>query len=429
MRSRLFCIVFVLECCCFGNISGSLSASNNNSNKKRIEQLKTQKKKADRKARQLNTKIDRNKHTLRSSLYQIEAINQNIAEDNRLVAQKNEEIHRMNSRIDSLSHEILRMEMNYNVAKRKYVELLYKFYQKNTVYDRLLYLFSANSVQQAYLRFRYVRLLAQMRRTQAIHIQNSRADLVAKKNELIDAKRDGEKLLADREREMRNLERDKVRQKEMIAHLRKRGRELRSQLARQQQASNRLNNRIQSLVEAEVRRSQKLQRSSSRKSTAKSSSPSQRNFSSSSRDDNTSAGSNFASVKGRMHWPVWNGFISGHFGNHPHPVLKNVMVDNKGVYITAPARAMAISTFAGKVTQIFSIPGSNNAIIVRHGDYLTVYANLTSVCVKQGQQISRGSNLGRIFTDPDDSEHSVLFFQVWREKNLQNPEKWLRPLK
>ncbi len=134
---------------------------------------------------------------------------------------------------------------------------------------------------------------------------------------------------------------------------------------------------------------------------------------------------NFERNIGRLPWPTSNGFISGHFGIQQHPVLKHVTTNNKGVYIQTPSGSTARAVFEGVVTQRFSIPGSNNAVIIQHGNYRTVYANLTQIFVRGGEKVNANQPIGKIYTDDEDGNKTELYFQVWDGKTLQNPERWI----
>ena len=424
-------------------LSLSLMAANNT----QLKQLKKQKNKVDQRVRSIDRNLSRNRRSTRQTIQEVERLNRTIESRNRLIRQQSQDIADLAAHIDQLNADILRMEMDYNVAKRKYVQLIYLAYQKNTVYDRLLFIFSARTVQQSYLRLRYLRQFAVMRRRQANEIQTSRQDLLAKRKELQTAKDESERLLAARESEKKKLEEEKVQQKALVASLRQQRKSLRAELNRQQRASDNLDRRIQDLIAQEARaaarRAQQI-REEHRRNSRKASAPQSRKQgkrapSAKTRQDSpskldreqaqyTADCNNFAKQRGSLHWPVRQGSIAGHFGLQAHPYLENVTTDNKGVYIATPVGSDAISVFEGQVTQVFSIPGSNSAVIVRHGNFLTVYANLTNLYVKRFQMVKRGQKLGRVYSDPDDPGQSTLFFQIWKEKTLQNPERWLRPI-
>ena len=133
----------------------------------------------------------------------------------------------------------------------------------------------------------------------------------------------------------------------------------------------------------------------------------------------------FSNNRGKFPWPVQRGLITDHFGEHAHAVLKYVLVRNSGIDITTQANAKARAIFKGEVTKIVAIPGGNMAVIIRHGNYLTVYSNLSNVFVSAGQKVDIKEEIGSIFTDQDDDNKTVLKFQLWRESTKLDPEDWL----
>jgi septal ring factor EnvC (AmiA/AmiB activator) len=132
----------------------------------------------------------------------------------------------------------------------------------------------------------------------------------------------------------------------------------------------------------------------------------------------------FEANRGRLPWPV-KGVITGHFGLHPHPVLDHVQVNNKGIYIQTSSGADACAVYDGEVTQVFAIPGNNTAIIVKHGNYRTVYANLGAAYVQSGTKVKSRQKLGRVYVDASRENRSELYFMVYKNSALQNPEVWL----
>jgi len=133
---------------------------------------------------------------------------------------------------------------------------------------------------------------------------------------------------------------------------------------------------------------------------------------------------NFAANRGRLPWPTSNGYISGHFGVQAHPVLKHVTTNNKGIYIQTPARSNVRAVFEGKVTQVFYIQG-NNGIIIQHGNYRTVYANLSRISVREGENVSAKQTIGTVYTDADNDNKTELYFQIYNGRAVVNPESWI----
>ena len=126
-----------------------------------------------------------------------------------------------------------------------------------------------------------------------------------------------------------------------------------------------------------------------------------------------------------MPWPTERGVVTGFFGEHSHPVLRGIKVQNNGIDISTIENAEVLVLFDGVVRQVRYVPGSNNVVLVRHGNYLTVYANLSHVYVRAGDQVERRQLIGRVFTDSDDSENSLLHLEIWEENQKLNPMLWL----
>jgi murein DD-endopeptidase MepM/ murein hydrolase activator NlpD len=132
----------------------------------------------------------------------------------------------------------------------------------------------------------------------------------------------------------------------------------------------------------------------------------------------------FEANKSRLPWPVEKGFISGYFGTHQHPVYEHVTVNNKGIYIQTSAGAYARSVFEGEVTSCIML-GNTYAVIVQHGNYRTVYSNLKSLLVKQGDQLKTKQNIGVVASDPSQDNKTELFFQIYKDRTLLNPSNWI----
>ena len=132
----------------------------------------------------------------------------------------------------------------------------------------------------------------------------------------------------------------------------------------------------------------------------------------------------FDKNRGKLPWPTKTGFISEQFGEHKHAVLKHVNVRNDGVNITTDAKSECRSIFKGEVTHILSMPGLNNVIIIRHGEFFSVYSNLSSVVVKKGDTVTAKEKIGIVYTDQAQSQ-TVLKFQLWKGSTKLNPSLWL----
>jgi septal ring factor EnvC (AmiA/AmiB activator) len=258
------------------------------------------------------------------------------------------------------------------------------------------------------------------------------------------------KVVKQKETEAIVLSKDQQKEKVLLTDLQKKEKKLREEQKIQQKKANDINNKIERIIAEEIRKAEAKRAAEEKKRLAEEnkSKPAKTSTKPNSKTESkhvvesskttTSIGSvsaltkeetllsgNFERNQGRLPWPTSNGFISGHFGIHEHPILKHVTTNNKGVYIQTPAGSSARAVFEGVVTQVFMIPGSNNAVIIQHGNYRTVYANLTQVFVREGTHVSSKQAIGKIYTDDDSDNKTELYFQVWNGKNLQNPESWI----
>jgi septal ring factor EnvC (AmiA/AmiB activator) len=364
--------------------------------------------------KKIEESLSKTQLSTRQSLRTLERLNSDITRRNAVIAQQNKEIAALDRQLAIMNEELLKMELEYNLMKQKYVDLIYHAYLRNNSHNRLLFIMSASSFQESYRRFRYLQQLASYRKQQAEEIEASRIKLLAKEEEVRKLKLLTEERLEQRENEQKQLLVERGKQNNLVTSLQKRERELKRDLTARQRTAEQLNKKIQELITKEAREAERRRQAAA---------ATKGGYAMTEEERATSAG--FEGAKGTLPWPV-RGRITGRFGPQPHPVLRNITTDNKGIYITASKGAEASAVHEGTVTQRFSIPGSNNAVIVRHGNYLTVYANLTTIFVKAGDKVTRGSRIGKIFEDAEDDDSTTLLFQVWKEKDILNPEHWIR---
>ena len=249
------------------------------------------------------------------------------------------------------------------------------------------------------------------------------AQLAVKEKNLTNDVDKKERVLTEKEREAKKLESDRQQESKMLTQLQKKEKKLKDQQKKQQRQANELNNKIQKLIAAEIRKDEERRRQAANESAKESGKPVPTTFEMS-KDEKLIAG-NFEKNKGRLPLPVEKGFISGHFGVQPHPVLSHVTTNNKGIYIQAPSGSSARAVFEGVVTQCFMVPGSNSAVIVKHGNYRTVYSNLTEIYVKEGDKVSTKQKIGKIFIDTENDNKTELYLMIYRDTSIQNPELWL----
>jgi septal ring factor EnvC (AmiA/AmiB activator) len=354
--------------------------------------------------------------------------------------------------------QVLTTQQQLANLKAEYARLMYAASKTSSGFNQLMFLFAAESFNQFVLRLRYVRQYTEERQKQAQRIMGTQQQLSSQLTGLTQQRQRQKSLLTTQLVENRNLLGLKNEQDEVVQQLSQQEQGLRAELAQRQRAVAQLDELIAQRVREEIARAARAARlaaAAERRRAARAASRSRprggRTEQSADSDDDASANpesdapeetsadrrasrvaltpqtallsSNFAGNKGRLPWPVARGFVAQHFGRHAHPVLKHVVVENRGVDIQTATNEPVRSVFAGRVLTVAQVPGMNTIVMIQHGEYFTVYARLRSVNVHEGQQVDARETIGSAATDADGT--ALVQFQVWRNSANLNPEGWL----
>ena len=358
-----------------------------------------------------NTLLEQTQKTRETSLNKLKLLNRQIDKREALINAITGEITTVDSEIASGNQAIDRLNTDLQTLKQEYARMIHYAYRTMRTHNRLVFIFSASDFNQAYLRLRYYRQYAESRRRQADRIRETQSELARKQAEL-QSVRDQKMALVDaQEKAKQKLTLEKQEKDKTVKELTKKEKELVATLKTKQAALNKLQAEIEKLIAAERAAAKKA--SGSATSTEMSISSAEKQLS-----------GTFAASRGALPWPSEKGIVVGTFGEHPHPVLKYVKVKNNGIDISVTNGTSIRSVFDGKVSRVLVVPNLNKVVIVRHGEYLTVYSNLEEVSVTEGQEIKTKQTIGRIHSDPDDGK-SELHFEIWLGKTIQDPQSWL----
>ncbi len=295
------------------------------------------------------------------------------------------------AQIRTLEAELKQMQEEYNLT-------LFTLYKMNGSYDQLIFILSAENFNQSFNRLKYLQYYSDFMIKQATQIEGFKDSLGVKienQKKLIGYKNS---LLQTEEKAKLELSKDKNSQSNTLQDLKEKQQELTATLQKKKALAKKLNQQIESIIR---------QIAASSKKTPK---------------DNIIS-KNFAENKGRLPWPTNNGRITQKFGTHRHPTLP-IDVDCNGIDITTSKGTKARAVFEGIVTKIVVIPGRNTAVLIKHGEYFTVYDNLINVSVKPGQTVRVKQEIGTIYTDSE-TGLTVLQLQIWKKLQKLNPEPWL----
>lgn len=372
-----------------------------------------------------------------SQLKGLAALTGQIEERKRYILAINSDMDAIDRELVSLERQLNQLQKELKDKKTKYAASVNYLYRNHTIQDKLLFIFSAQTLEQTYRRLRYVREYASYQRMQGEEIQKKQKQINDKRAELSEARKAKENLLKERENEKTTLERQEKEQKALVDSLRKKQRSLQSEINKKRKEANQLNARIDRLIAEEIEKARKRaeeearREAAARKKAEKTESPSATKPKAEpleaytmNKADRELSGS-FASNRGKLPVPVTGPYIiTSHYGEYTVPGLRGVKLDNKGIDIQAKPGAQARAVFNGKVAAVFQLNGLFN-ILVRHGAYISVYCNLSTASVKADDTVKTGQTLGTIFSDGADGGRTVLHFQLRREKEKLNPEPWL----
>ena len=375
------------------------------------EKLEENKKKIEQEI-QYNTKLlDETKKTKSTTLNQLVILKKQIADRERLINNINEEIQTTNQQIE-LNNEILAdLKKDLLHLKEEYAQMIYYAYKNRDSFDRLMLIFSARDFNQAFRRVKYFQQYAAYRETQAELIVKTQDDIAVTIQNLENFRNEKFTLLTRLEEERDKLNQERSLQNKTYQTLTKKEKELAATIKEKEKAAKKLQSEIEKIIAEEIRLASEKSGTTSTGTFALT-------------PDEMELSASFQQNQGGLPWPVERGIISSTFGEHAHPVLKEVKTKNNGVDILTDEGMEARAVFGGEVTRVMSIPNYNYVVMIRHGEFLTVYSNLSEVYVTRGQKIDTKQAIGKIYTDTKDQK-TELHFELWKGKTLLNPEGWL----
>jgi septal ring factor EnvC (AmiA/AmiB activator) len=340
--------------------------------------------------------------------------------------------------------QINKLNKELVVLKEDYAEMIVKSYKSRSEQSRAMFILSSNSFLQAYKRAQYMKQYTNYRKMQGDEIK-SKSDQLTVHNEKLGVQKSAkQKLIEENEKERLSLLKAKQEQQQLVNSIKKDKNKIAADIKKKQQESRAIDRQIDRLMReaiAEANRKAAMERAMEKakneaktgdtkeeiKTRAKAIVSSSAAVSSSRivlTAETKILADNFRANKGKLPWPVEKGFVSSAYGEHPHPVIPSLMIHNSGVDITTDQGATARAVFAGEVTDVMVLSPVNKAVMIKHGDYFTVYQNLSSVNVSKGDKVSIKQNLGKIRTNGDTGK-TVLKFTISQNAQYDNPANWL----
>jgi septal ring factor EnvC (AmiA/AmiB activator) len=370
------------------------------------KELEKKRKKLETEIEYTNQLIKQTQKSKQSTINELKLLNSQISKRNELIATLKKELYVLNTKIENTEISLKRLNDELDKLKKEYARIISFAYKHQKAHNKLIYLFSAEDLNQAYQRLRYLDQISEYIRNEAetirIKEKNKEAELAMYYDQVAEKKN----LLNTQNTQVSALEREQVLKDDITRKLTGKEKQLRADLRAKENETKKLDKKIAEIIAKEIAAKQP------KKDKEYTLSPEELELSSS-----------FISNKSKLPWPVERGIISEDYGVHQHPALKNVKVKNNGINISTSEKSDARSVFKGKVVSIAKISASNIAVIINHGEYFTVYSNLDMVYVKMGDEVETMQAIGKIHTSL--KGNTELHFQVWKGKEIQNPSSWI----
>ena len=416
-----------IACLCIGCLSAQST--------KKIKELESRRNELQQQIAESESLLQSTKKDVKSQLDNLALLNGQIADRKKYISAIERDVKSLNNEINSLQRQLNGLRKELKDKKQKYEASVQYMYRNKSIHEKLMFIFSADNLSQTYRRLRYVEEYGNYQRLQAIEIERKQKQVEAKKAELETTRSAKEKLLKQGEAEKKKLEKQEKDRQVILDGLKRKQKGIQSEILKKRQTANKLNAQIDRLIEQEIEKARKRAEAEARKN-SKASDTGKKETSKSSTsvkqgkvekynmntEDRQLSGS-FERNRGILPMPITGPYvIVSHYGQYKVDGLKNVKLDNKGIDIKGMAGAKARAIFDGEVSAIFKYNGLNN-VLVRHGNYISVYCNLSSVSVTKGSKVKTRSELGTVHQDA--SGNAVLHFQLRKETTKLNPEQWL----
>lgn len=421
-----------------------------------VRQLEKQRKEALEDIEQTNKLLAETAQSAKTSLGRLNLLSKQILSRKKVISLLNQEVDEIEKDIANIQGQLKILKRELGNKQSNYAKSARGIYKRHSSQDKLLFILSAENFAQSFRRMRYLREYADWQKRQASAIIVKQEEIALKQREMERVRAEKTSLLGVRQEESKKLEGEEENQKQEVQQLNKKQKDLKAELQKKKRQAETLNRQIEKQIAEEIARAEAEARAARERAARvererlarEQAAANGKRLPAEKKEDkaepireervaDTKGGyamtraekqlsDNFAGNQGRLPYPVAGRHtVVAAFGEQQHQELKYVRTSNSGIDIQTSAGADARAVFNGEVTRVFVVPGYNNSVIIRHGNYLTVYSNLIQVYVKAGDKVSTRQVIGKIYSDPEEGNSTILHFQLWKEKTKLNPQAWL----
>ena len=344
----------------------------------------------------------------KSSTTKIVLLNKKINQREELITSIKDEIYLIDEKIEENQDLVTAMQNDIVRLKEEYSKMVVQAYKTRNVSSKLMYIFASEDFGQAYRRLKYLQQLSDYRKRQAQAIILTQSSLERKRLALEEQRKEKNSVLNSQNQEKLTLNRERQEKESELKKLSSKEVQYKKELAVAEKSANELKNLIKKAIEREIAARNEVAGTTG----------STYNLTPEARE----LGNNFVANKGKLPWPVDKGEITAYFGEQPHPFLKGITVKNNGISISTTGNSRARAVYDGEVSKIIILPGAGKVVMVRHGEYISIYTNLKETFVNTGDKVKTKEEIGVIISDKGKTEFE---FQLWKGTNLMDPSYWI----
>jgi septal ring factor EnvC (AmiA/AmiB activator) len=391
------------------------------SQSKKQQELEEQRQSLLKEIQQINSLLFKTRGEKKSVLTQVEDLDQRISTTENLIKITNRQANLLTREINDNLNKIGTLRTELTELKEDYAAMIKKSYKSKSEQSRVMFLFSSENFLQAYKRVQYMKQYTKYRKQQGESIKEKTELLKVLNKDLLVQKERKNQLIQDNKLTKTQLNRERGNQQGLIASLKKDEGAFAGQIRTKQEAADAIDRAIEKIIAEAIAASNKA----AKKDEPTGNTATKRSSTFAMNAETTALAANFTANKGKLPWPITKGgVVISKYGRHKHPQFPNVEVFNSGVEIVTDNDAKARAVFEGTVLSIFRQTGPKRTVMIQHGDYISVYSNLTNLLVKKGDKVSTKQELGDIYENPA-SGKTVLKFVVNRNNKWLNPADWI----
>lgn len=381
------------------------------------KELEAQRKKIKAEIEEVNKLLSQNNRKEKDVLEEIKDINKKIDVRTRFINSINLESKALSKEITDNEREIKKLDKNLTALKKDYADMIFKSYKSKSQQSRVMFLLSSQNFYQAYKRLQYMKQYTSFRKKQGEEIVAETFKIKQLNDSLSLKKKAKDTLILSEKAQKAQIELEKKSQQKLIAEINKNQKKYKRTLQAKIKAEKRISDKIDKAIRDAIARSRAAAAKKNAAATKKT-----KGFALS--PEAKKLASRFEANKGRLPWPVSNGYISRRFGKQKHPVFPGIEINSSGLHFTSQRGTKAESIFNGKVTEIILTEGGKKTVVVRHGNYFSAYNNLETIYVKKGDTVSTGQILGQVFTDKVTNK-TTLTFVLSKNTQKLDPASWI----